>query len=389
MKPIRIIADENIPNAEQALSPLGSVRLLAGRELQQQDLKQCDALVLRSVTKVNKALLENTPVRFVGSCTIGADHLDTAYLDANNISWCTAPGCNANSVADYVLSALCAIPDGLDKASLGVGLVGYGGVGKRVAARLRALGYKVLAYDPFIENLNSLAEVLSQPVVSLHAPLTKTGAYPSFGSVGLAALLALPEQAILISAGRGGVVRDSVLKELAARRADVRLVLDVWENEPSIDSELIQLADIATPHIAGYSLDGKRNGLEQIRRRLIQYFDLQAIAEINWEEADGDKLHIPIGQILASRGEVDSDSKLAALRAAMLTCYDLRRDDKALRTALLGSFSAGDSEEVRAKAFDRLRKEYPERREISCYQLTDTAQLNAEQRDVLKALQLT
>ena len=389
MKPIRIIADENIPNAEQALSPLGAVRLLAGRELQQQDLKQCDALVLRSVTKVNKALLENTPVRFVGSCTIGADHLDTAYLDANNISWCTAPGCNANSVADYVLSALCAIPDGLDKASLGVGLVGYGGVGKRVAARLRALGYKVLAYDPFIENLNSLAEVLSQPVVSLHAPLTQTGSYPSFGSVGLAALLALPEQAILISAGRGGVVRDSVLKELAAQRADVRLVLDVWENEPSIDSELIQLADIATPHIAGYSLDGKRNGLEQIRRRLIQYFDLQAIAEINWEETDGDKLHIPIGQMLASRGEVDSDSKLAALRAAMLACYDLRRDDKALRNALLGSLGTGGAQEARDKAFDRLRKEYPERREISCYQLTDTAQLNAEQRDVLKALQLT
>lgn len=372
---MKILVDENVPQAEALFGVFGDIQRFAGRGLQASQLGDAQALIVRSVTRVDEALLLNSQVGFVGSCTIGADHLDLEYLKRCGIAAHTAPGCNANSVADYVLSVICSCGDRLEVLRGGgrVGIVAYGNVGKTLAQRLARLGIESVAYDPLLpaasdHRLASLQEVLQSEVLSLHAPLTRTGPFPTEHMLSADQLAVLPDSALLISAGRGGVVATTELLALTERRPDIQLALDVWENEPAVDAVLAARCTIATPHIAGYSLDGKVAGSRMIAEALAAH-----LAGLGAESPAVPAVQMPGPVVAVGGGE-------AVLREAALAVYDPRHDDARFRNSL----TADDA----AARFDELRKYYPERREFaSCRFVGRDRELTTEELNLLAALQ--
>ncbi|HCS25872.1 MAG TPA: erythronate-4-phosphate dehydrogenase [Spongiibacteraceae bacterium] len=352
-----ILVDENIPGAEQLLAPLGEVRLFRGRDLRAHEVRQADALLVRSVTTVNAALLEGSQVEFVGSTTIGTDHLDIHWLEQKGIRWCSAPGSNADSVVDYCLSAMCAMPSVLERLLDGgrVGIVGYGNVGSRLHRRLQALGIDCVACDPLLTPaqcpvLGTLDDVLACDFVSLHTPLTLTGNFPTRHLLSLEQLVRLPKNAVLLNAGRGEVLATEVLLDAVKARPDIRLVLDVWEHEPAISAELLAECAIATPHIAGYSQDGKWKGLLQVARALSDFrgVPLPVLVPPMVEAPCVDIAH--------------AETVAELVRAVVLGVYDVRADDKRLRQAMRS--------EDPGLEFDTLRRRYPVRREVACARLS-------------------
>lgn len=350
--------DENIPLGREFFSALGEVVTKAGRNLSAADVVDADVLLVRSVTQVNEALLANSRVRFVGTCTIGTDHLDKTYLDRQGIRWRSAPGCNANSVTEYVFSCLaCLHPHWLQAT---VGIIGCGNVGGRLYKKLTDLGVTCKVYDPLltheaIPDLDSLDVVLGCDVVCVHAPLTTDTEHPSFHLLGLTQLTKLKPGAVLISAGRGAVVDNQALSQLLDERADLKVALDVWEPEPLLDLALLDKVDIATPHIAGYSYDGKVLGTAMVYQALCDHLQRPEVIQL---DALLDTELAPLHTL---------DSKLQdQLNQLVLQVYDAREDDRRLRDALLPL--AGD-ESARASRFDELRKFYPERRGFHRYQV--------------------
>jgi len=350
--------DENIPLGRDFFAALGEVVTKPGRNLCAADVVDADVLLVRSVTQVNEALLAESRVRFVGTCTIGTDHLDKAYLNQQGIRWSSAPGCNANSVTEYVLSCLaCLEPQWLQAC---VGIVGCGNVGGRLYQRLTELGVACKVYDPFltsesIPDLSSLDEVLACDVVCVHAPLTTDTAYPSVHLLGTQQLRQLKHGAVLISAGRGAVVDNQALSKLLDERSDLRVALDVWEPEPLLDLSLLQKVNLASPHIAGYSYDGKVLGTAMVYRALCEH--LQRPEAVQLEELlDGQLVDLEV---------IDAELQ-AQLNELILQVYDVREDDRRLRAAL--ALVAGD-EASRARTFDELRKFYPERRGYHRYRV--------------------
>ena len=355
---MNIVADENIPCVQQAFASLGEVSLLPGRVMQAEQVRDADILLVRSVTRVDASLLQGSSVRFVGSATIGFDHVDRDYLQQQGIGFATAPGSNATSAAEYVVSALMVLSaqQGVELAGKTVGIIGCGNVGSRVRCKLAALGMTCLVNDPPLQasaghdDFVSLEEVLQADVVTLHVPLIKDSPHPTFYLVNAALLDRLKPGAILINTSRGAVVDNRALDALLATRDELSVVLDVWENEPTIRPSLLQKVDLATAHIAGYSYDGKLRGTEMIYHAACDYFATPA----QWRAAD----------VLARAASIDlrdhgTDDLLAVARAAVLACYDIREDDARLRATLPLPVTE------RALAFDRLRKEYPLRREFS------------------------
>lgn len=270
---MRILADENIPVVDAFFADQGSIRRLPGRAIDRASLAEVDVLLVRSVTEVNRAALADSPVRFVGTCTIGTDHLDLDYFAEAGIAWSSAPGCNARGVVDYVLGCLLAMAEvrGADLAERTYGVVGAGQVGGRLVEVLRGLGWKVLVCDPprqarepdgeFVSLERLLAEA---DVISLHTPLNRDGEYPTRHLLDETRLAALRPGTWLVNASRGAVVDNQALRRLLEGGADLEVALDVWEGEPQADPELAARCLIATPHIAGYSLEGKLRGTAQI-----------------------------------------------------------------------------------------------------------------------------
>lgn len=354
---MRLLADENIPLLDPFFAAFGEIRRLPGRAIDRAALADVDALLVRSVTRVDAALLEGTPVRFVGTCTIGTDHLDLGHFERAGIAWASAPGCNARGVVDYVLGALLALAErtGRDLASLTYGVVGAGQVGGRLVEVLRGLGWRVLVCDPPRQareggDYVDLDTLLSaSDVVSLHTPLTREGPLATHHLLSGARLARLRPGSWLINASRGAVIDNAALKACLQAGAALEVVLDVWEGEPLVDAGLAALCRLATPHVAGYSLDGKLRGTEQIYRAFCAWrgeepqVSLAALLPPAWLAT----LHLD--------GMADPRWALATLCRAV---YDPRSDDAAFRRTL-----AGEAGERRA-AFDRLRKEYPPRREI-------------------------
>ncbi|ASP39577.1 4-phosphoerythronate dehydrogenase [Bacterioplanes sanyensis] len=352
---MRILADENIPLIDEFFADLGTIERRPGRQLCRDDLLHTDVLLVRSVTRVDQSLLEGTPVKFVATATIGTDHIDTDYLTANNIGFASSPGCNAQAVVDYVLSALSVLTDtrGQTFTDLSVGIVGVGNVGGLLRQRLETMGVTVMAVDPFkqpedVGELVSLQQALQADVVTLHTPLTLDGPHPTHHLIGAEQLAAMRPDACLINTCRGGVVDGQALKAHLNDHGDFEAVLDVWEHEPYLDLALMQRALIATPHIAGYSLDGKMRGTEMIyhavseflglpvRCKLAQFLPEPGIKRVNFSD------NIPVHQ---------------ALRTAIRASYEIRVDDGVMRAAMRRS------EDQRA-TFDQLRRDYPLRRDI-------------------------
>lgn len=354
---MRIVADENIPLVDAFFGELGEIRRLPGRAIDAAALVDADLLLVRSVTRVDRSLLAGSPVRFVGTCTIGTDHLDLDYFNEAGIAWSSAPGCNARGVVDYVLGSLLVLAEdaGVDLASRTFGVVGAGQVGGRLLEVLRGLGWRVLVCDPprqaaeggdYVDLETLIREC---DAISLHTPLNGGGEYPTHHLLDKARLERLRPGAWLINASRGAVVDNPALRELLERRGDLRAVLDVWEGEPQADVALARLCRIATPHIAGYSLDGKLRGTAQIYQAWCR-FSGQA-ESVGLDEL----LPTPWLEELTLDASCEPDWALATLCRAV---YDPRRDDADFRRSL-----AGDEAQRRA-AFDALRKHYPVRREI-------------------------
>jgi len=351
---LRVLADENIPAVEHYIGDLGAVQRFNGRTLRPEQLAGVDVLLVRSVTRVDAGLLDNSGVRFVGTATSGVDHIDRDYLQQRQIGFRHAPGSNANSVVEYVLAAIAGVSDYLEQVLAGapVGIVGYGSIGGAVAARLRALGINYCVYDPWldretIDHPAELADVLACTVVTLHAELTDRRPWPSRHLLDEEALARLAPDCLLINASRGPVVDNLALLALLEQAVAPATVLDVWEGEPAIDHELLRRVRYGTPHIAGYSLDGKLLAT----RMLVQGMsDELGLAWLDPGSAAGEPAPLQI---------TSQDTGAALLRTVISQRYDIAADDVALRGATLGVEAS-----AAASGFDRLRREYPERREI-------------------------
>src|SRR5690606_1378137 len=304
---MKILADENIPLVHEFFDSLGDVITVPPRDMDRHHTREADILVVRSVRAIDRALVENTGIRYVGTCTAGFDHLDIQALDELGIRWRSAPGCNAESVVDYVFSCLAAL--GVNFFDATVGIVGCGNVGGRLHRRLQSLGIKSHCYDPLLNqnlpHLVSLDAVLESDIVCLHAPLTRGGQHPSFHLLGSGQLQKLRKGATLISAGRGGVVDNAALKQLLAQRDDLQVVLDVWESEPDIDRELFERVSFGTPHIAGHAFDAKVRGTEMIYRDVCAFLEREP--QLRFEDLDRE-----VGEVII----LQSDDLLPALQEA-------------------------------------------------------------------------
>lgn len=358
---MKIVADENIPLVDEFFSSLGEVIRLPGRTMTAADIHSADALIVRSVTKVNEALLAGSQIKFVGTCTIGVDHLDQDYLAQREIPWTSAPGCNANSVVEYVYAALCHLD--INWLPVKFGIIGCGNVGGLLYKRLKAQGVDVRCYDPNLSlaknpDLTSLDEVLSCDVISMHTPLVMEGPFPSYHLLGRSELLRLKPGAVLINAGRGAVIDNHALLDVLKNRSDLRVVLDVWEPEPDISLELLDKVILGSPHIAGYSYDGKLNGTEMVYRTLCKQLNISPEASLAnlVPKLENNELRI--------EGEQKSIFHIA--QQLIKQVYDIAADDKRLREtarkAVDGAINFGEG-------FDNLRKHYPKRREFHNYQV--------------------
>ncbi len=275
-----IVADENIPLLDAFFEGFGEIRRVPGRSIDRATVEQADVLLVRSVTNVNRALLEGSKVRFVGTCTIGTDHLDLEYFQQAGITWSSAPGCNARGVVDYVLGSLMTLAEieGADLTQRTYGVVGAGEVGGRLVKVLQGLGWKVLVCDPPRQAAEggdyvSLEQIIEQcDVISLHTPLTRQRRRSPPGICSISSRLnQLKPGTWLINASRGPVVDNNALREVLLQREDLQAVLDVWEGEPEVDVALAELCVLATPHSAGYSLDGKQRGTAQIYQAYCEF----------------------------------------------------------------------------------------------------------------------
>jgi len=377
---MKIVADENIPLINEFFSDIGDVQLHPGRTLSAEQVHDADILLVRSVTKVNPSLLEGSNVKFVGTATIGVDHVDTHYLHQHGIGFSSAPGCNANSVVDYVMSVLSVLSvfeegerDGVDPFHKTVGIVGCGNVGGLLAKRLKGLGVTCLLCDPPLAeeqagsdvppNLKtgyvSLEEALQADVVSLHTPLTAEGDHPTYHLLNESTLRLLKPGAILINSGRGPVIDNQALLTMLEQSSAPTVVLDVWESEPDISLPLLKQVALGTPHIAGYSFDGKCRGTEMIYEAACRFFGMPRRKKM------GQFMPEPS---LAGLRFSDEVVKLDAINIATRSCYDVRRDDALFRRTMLNE-NAQDIE-LRSKSFDLLRKNYPVRREFSTLKIS-------------------
>ena len=355
---MRIIADANIPFVSECFSSIGQVTVVGGRQITPSIAADADVLLVRSITPVGPELLTGSKVRFVGTATIGFDHVDRDFLEQNNIGFASAPGSNANSAAEYVIAGLLEVAQrhDLNLDGCSIGIIGVGNVGGRVARKCTALGMQVLLNDPPLQRQTGdvkylpLEELFGCDFLTLHTPLTFDGPDKTHHLADESFFGTLKEGCVFVNASRGGVVDSRALKA-AMRRGRLRaVVLDVWEKEPAIDVELLKMVDIGTPHIAGYSLDGKINGLIMIYRSVCEYFELQPKFDV------GDFLPEPsVPQVkLNQRVGHEQDAVFKAVREV----YRIDQDDERLRRVL------DEPSEKRGAYFDGLRKNYPVRREF-------------------------
>jgi erythronate-4-phosphate dehydrogenase len=370
---MRIVADENISLTDYFFSSFGTLSVCAGRKITAENLINADVLLVRSVTQVTPSLLNvasdqsttNKRIGFVGSTTIGMDHIDVAGLQSMGVRVASAPGCNAQAVAEYVVTAIFTVqPLRAQVAGFTLGIVGLGNVGQRLTRLAKRLGWRVIGVDPFVRHDDieqmTLKDMLPQvDAISLHVPMTRGGLEPTFHLINDETLALLKPDSILINSARGAVVEEVALfNDFAqARRNGLAIrsvVLDVYEHEPRIPARLLHDLALATPHIAGYTLEGKACGTEMIYQ-----------AFCNWQ---GVKPVLTLAGMLPKMPHLfhHQQSLIEQLPALLPQIYPIGEDDAALRACITDHSGSGESW-VDANSFDRLRKEYPLRREWASY----------------------
>ena len=351
---IRITADEKIPFLEGVLEPFATISYMPGNQIYRNIAMQSDALLVRTRTRCDSELLYGTPVKFVGTATIGFDHIDTDFCEKNKIRWTNAPGCNASSVQQYIAAALMKISaeSGFSLKGMTLGIVGVGNVGSRVQYLAEALGMRVMLNDPPREReegkkgFTDLEHLLSESdIVTLHVPLNLVGTDKTFHLLNEKTFSMIKRGAWLINTSRGEVVDTDDVKDALAGDGLAGIIVDVWEREPEFDIPLMHMAFLATPHIAGYSVDGKANGTAMIVNSLCKYFDIDIQ---NWYP---DNVPVPPEPDILINGNGKSDEYI--IREAVFHTYNPDDDDIKLRLSPVD--------------FEMQRSEYPLRREFSSY----------------------
>ncbi len=354
---MKIIADSNIPFAKEAFCGIGEVETVKAAELSPERLRDCDILLCRSTRRIGAELLEGTNVRFVATATIGTDHFDFDYLQRRGIRFASAPGCNANSVSEYVTSALLVLAEQKERRlrQMTLGVVGVGNVGGRVVKKAEALGMNVLQNDPPLrwlasgpakERFRPIEELMVADVITFHVPLTRQGPDATYHMVSDAFLEQVKPGAILINSSRGAVAETGALHRAIDSGRLAAAVLDVWENEPLIDTDLLAKVAIGTPHIAGHSFDGKVDGTRMVYEAVCDFLGLQPGWDPRTVLPPPDVPRISLDALRRDHEDV--------IREAVLTLYDLRRDDAELRKTPHG--------EARGEYFSSLRRNYWRRR---------------------------
>ncbi|WP_337865385.1 4-phosphoerythronate dehydrogenase [Ignavibacterium sp.] len=356
---MKLVVDENISFAKEAFSLFGDVKLFAGREIKNEILKDADILIIRSVTNVDESLLKNTQVRFVGTATIGTDHIDLDYLKNNKIAFADAKGCNAFGVAEYVLTALIKIcsDEKINSEGKSIGIVGIGNVGSKVLKFSELLGLKVLKNDPPLQRKNpderfySLEEALQCDIVTLHTPLAFEGEDKTFHLLDEEKLSQLKDNSILINTSRGAVIDNNALSKIISQKK-LKVALDVWENEPDVELSLLERVAIASPHVAGYSLEGKVNGTIMIFNALNTFLGTNYDFDFTLPE---------VKHNLFEYNQTDFD--IDEFNELLKSIYDIESDTNQMKKMLY--FNRED----RVKYFDEMRKNYPLRREFNNYRI--------------------
>lgn len=341
---MKVIIDNKIPYIKEAIEHIADeVVYLPGKDFTPEDVKDADALIIRTRTHCNKELLEGSSVKFIATATIGFDHIDTEYCKEAGIMWTNAPGCNSGSVAQYLHSTLLLlqIEKGLDLKNTCIGIVGAGNVGKKVAEVAKSLGMKVLLNDPpradkeggkdFVD-LKTIADECD--VITFHTPLNREGQYKTFHLANREFFRSLKKKPFIINTSRGEVIETEALWDALQNKEIQDAVIDVWENEPNIRLDLLNNIFIGTPHIAGYSADGKANATRMSLEALCRFFKIKKKFTIT-----------PPSPTQA----IHTDT----IEEAFLQMYDPRNDCNALRE------HPGN--------FEQLRGNYPLRREMEAY----------------------
>jgi erythronate-4-phosphate dehydrogenase len=357
---MKIVADRAIPFLHYYFSALGEIAAVDGRDIGAATVRDADVLLVRTLTRVNEDLLAGSPVFFVGSPTSGTDHMDIAWLDRAGIAWAAAPGCNATSVAEYVLSALLVLAESLGRGLDGMraGIIGCGHAGSAVARMLRGVGVECVLHDPPLQaatggaEYQALATALDADIVTLHVPLTRSGPHATAGMVNAGFLDALSPEVILVNTARGEVVDETALLGALRTRPGLRAIIDVWAREPDVNAALLQEADIGTPHIAGYSTDGRLRATATIAGALWRH------AGATPDESAPMELPGPGVPVVHIAPGMDP---MSAVQLAVLSSYDVRSDAIVLRRLAQGDAA------VLARGFSEARNTYPLRREFSAH----------------------
>lgn len=361
---MQIIADQQIACVQEYFSRLGQVHLMDGREINADMIRDADMLLVRSVTQVNHALLNKSKVKFIGSATSGTDHVDFSCLEGSDIQFFHAPGSNARSVAEYVLSCLFiwGYRYGQDLFAKQVGIIGHGHVGSQLQRLLESIGIRCKINDPPLKDKTKsgfyldLEDVLSADIVTMHVPYTEKGKYPTRNMVNDDFLDRMKNDVLLVNTARGKIIVEDDLLSCLERNREMTCILDVWQNEPQINTELIKKTCIATPHIAGYSLDGKIAATKMIYQKACVCF-LQDNQNV---------------EFIPSTGEIDIDyapsnsmDDQEIIKQVLLQHYNPENDAMDLQKILNIS-----EKKEQGIYFDSLRKNYPVRREYPVTRLS-------------------
>ncbi|MBP3332078.1 MAG: 4-phosphoerythronate dehydrogenase PdxB [Tidjanibacter sp.] len=354
---MKIVCDNKIPFLKGALEPYGEVIYLPGAETTAEVVKDADVIVTRTRTKCKEALLSGSSVKMIVTATIGFDHIDTKWCEENGIEWTNCPGCNSGSVQQYIASVLVNLAKdyGFKTTDKTVGVIGVGNVGKKVARIAELLGFKVLLNDPprarkeGADGFVDLDTVIKEAdIITVHVPLQREGDDATFHLFDEARLAQLNKEQILINSSRGEVVDCDALKATLQKGGIKTAILDVWEKEPGIDAELLNLLYVGTPHIAGYSLDGKANGTTMSVQAIGRKFDLPC------KEWQAENVPLPAQPV---EFEIDAEGvdMQEVLSRAVLHTYDVKSDCKRLREDI--------------GTFEKQRADYPVRREFATFSL--------------------
>jgi erythronate-4-phosphate dehydrogenase len=351
---MKIIIDDKIPYIRGAFEGVAEVVYLPGPKTTPEIAKDADAIVTRTRTICNEKLLAGSSVKFIATATIGFDHIDTDYCEANGIQWTNAPGCNSKSVEQYIASTIMVLAEknGWNLSEKCIGVVGVGNVGSKVARICEIFGMKVLMNDPPRERAEgseqfvSIQKIMDEAdIITLHVPLNMKGEDATYHLGNETFLNSLKRKPVLINSCRGEVIETNAVKAALKSGQLSAFVCDCWENEPDIDLELLSLTEIATPHIAGYSKDGKATGTLMSVQAISDFF---ALGLNNWQPSG---VELPLNPVFEIDGTGLCEQKI--MSKAILHTYDIRNDDRNFRNNVA--------------LFEQLRGDYPTRREFPAF----------------------